>query len=128
MHMLIHCLGNNSIYATVISANRPALWSCHERFADKQVTPKARHNSDGEEPYEKRKVVPNYPDNYEIIYLTSVGFITTRASHSQRICVAHTSNSNRKTSNERADMSQVQYENETTKQLTGNAMVASYNH
>ena len=28
----------------------------------------ARHNSDGEEPYEKPKVVPNYPDNYEVIY------------------------------------------------------------
>ena len=33
----IHCHGNN-------------LWPCHERYADKQVTPKARHNSDGEEP------------------------------------------------------------------------------
>ena len=67
MHMLLHCLGKMA-YATVISANRPALWPCHERCADKQVTPTARHNSDGEEPYEKPKVVPNYPDNYEVIY------------------------------------------------------------
>ena len=37
-------------YATVMNANRPGLWPCHERYADKQVTPKARHNSDGEEP------------------------------------------------------------------------------
>jgi hypothetical protein len=55
-------------YTTVINANRPGLWPCHEGYADKQVTPKARHNSDGEEPYEKTKVAPNYPDNYEIIY------------------------------------------------------------
>ena len=55
-------------YTTVINANWPDLWPCHERYADKQVTPKARHNSDGEEPYEKTKIVPNYPDIYEIIY------------------------------------------------------------
>ena len=54
--------------ATAINDNRPGFWPCHERYADKQVTPKPRHNSDGEEPYEKTKVVPNYPDNYEIIY------------------------------------------------------------
>jgi len=53
---------------TVINANRPGLWPCHERYADKQVTPKARHNTYGEEPYEKTKVVPNYLDNNEIIY------------------------------------------------------------
>ena len=55
-------------YATVISANRPGLWPCLERYADKQVTRKARHNIDGVEPYEKTKVVPSYPDNDEIIY------------------------------------------------------------
>ena len=55
-------------YATVINANRPGLWPCHVRYADKQVTPKARRNSCGVDPYEKTKVVPNYPDNYEIIY------------------------------------------------------------
>ena len=27
-------------YATVINANRPGLWQCHERYADKQVTQK----------------------------------------------------------------------------------------
>jgi len=37
-------------YATVMNANRSGLWPCHERYADKQVTPKARHGSDGEEP------------------------------------------------------------------------------
>ena len=55
-------------YATVTNANRPGLWPCHERCVDKQVTPKARHNSDGEEPYEKTKVAPSFPDNYEITY------------------------------------------------------------
>ena len=79
-------------YTTVINANRPGLWPCHERHADKQVMPKARHNSDGEEPYVKTKVFPNYPDNYEIIYQT-----TTLASHSQRGCDAYTSDSNGKT-------------------------------
>ena len=37
-------------YTTVMNANRSGLWPCHERYADKQVTPHARHNSDGEEP------------------------------------------------------------------------------
>ena len=55
-------------YTTVINANRPGLWPCHEGYAEKQVTSKARHNSDGEVPYEKTKVAQNYPDNYEIIY------------------------------------------------------------
>ena len=55
-------------YTTVKNANRPGLSPYHESYADKQVTPKARHNSDGEEPYEKTKVAPNYPDNNEIIY------------------------------------------------------------
>ena len=55
-------------YATVIIANRPAIWPCHNRYPDKLVTPKPRHNSDGEEPFEKKKVIPNYSDNYEIIY------------------------------------------------------------
>ena len=55
-------------YTTVINANRPGLWPCHERYANKQETPKARHNTDGEEPYEKTKVVLNYLDNNEIIY------------------------------------------------------------
>ena len=44
-------------YTTVINANRPGLWPCHEGYADKQVTPKAKHNSDGEEPYEKQKLL-----------------------------------------------------------------------
>ena len=35
-------------YAIVMNANKSGLWPCHERYADKQVTPKARHNSDGE--------------------------------------------------------------------------------
>ena len=55
-------------YATVSNAKRPGLWPCHERYADKQVTPKARHNSHGDVPSEKTKVVANYPDKYEIIY------------------------------------------------------------
>ena len=42
--------------------------TAHERYADKQVTPTAGHKSQGEVPYEKTKVVPNYPDNYKIIY------------------------------------------------------------
>jgi len=37
-------------------------------YPDKQVTAKARHNSHDEVPYEKRKVLPNYPGNYEIVY------------------------------------------------------------
>ena len=41
-------------YATVINANRPGLWQCHECYADKQVTPKPRHCNHGEMPYEKR--------------------------------------------------------------------------
>jgi hypothetical protein len=40
---------------TVITANRPGPWPYHERYADKQVTPKARHNSHDEAPYEKNK-------------------------------------------------------------------------
>ena len=36
--------------ATVMNANRSGLWPSHERYADKQVTPKASQNSDGEEP------------------------------------------------------------------------------
>ena len=36
--------------ATVMNANRSGLWPCHEHYADKQVMPKARHNSEGEEP------------------------------------------------------------------------------
>ena len=55
-------------YATVINANRRALWPCHEHYADKQVMPKARNNCQGEVPYEKTKVVPSYPYNYEMIY------------------------------------------------------------
>ena len=37
--------------------------------------------------------------------------------------VVHTSKSNRKTWNETADIWQVQYENETTRQLTGNGRI-----
>ena len=55
-------------YATVVNANRPGLCPCHERYADKQVTPTAAHKSQGKVPYEKTKVVPNYPDKYETIY------------------------------------------------------------
>ena len=40
-----------------------------------------------------------------------------------RVFVVHTSESNRKTWNETADIWQVQYENETTKQLTGNSRI-----
>ena len=39
----------------VITANRPGPWPCHERYADKQITPKARHNSNDEVPYEKNQ-------------------------------------------------------------------------
>ena len=46
-------------YATVSNANRPDIWPCHERYTDKQVTPKAIHKCHGEVPYEKTKVVPN---------------------------------------------------------------------
>ena len=63
-------------YATVINANRPDLWPCHERYSDKQVTPKARHTSHGEVPYERTIVVPNYIDNYEMTYKTCVGCTT----------------------------------------------------
>ena len=55
-------------YATVINANSPGFWPCHERYGDKQVTRKARHNSHGEVPYEKTNVVPNYPYDYDVIY------------------------------------------------------------
>ena len=41
-------------YATVINANRPGLWPCHEHYSDKQVSLKARHSSHGEVPYEKK--------------------------------------------------------------------------
>ena len=40
---------------TVITANRPGPWPCHERYADKQVTPKARHSIHDEVRYEKNK-------------------------------------------------------------------------
>ena len=40
-------------YTTVINANKPGLWPCHGRYADKQVMPKARHNSDGEDHQQK---------------------------------------------------------------------------
>ena len=55
-------------YRQVITANRPGPWPCHERYADKQITPKARHNSNDEVPYEKTKVLANYPGNYAILY------------------------------------------------------------
>ena len=55
------------VYATVINANRPGLWPCHERYADKQATPKPRYNRHGEVPNEKTKVDSNYPENYEMI-------------------------------------------------------------
>ena len=67
LHILRHCHGNNSIRYSD-QCQQPGLWPCHERYTDKQVTPTARHNSQGEVPYEKTKIVPNYPDKYEIIY------------------------------------------------------------
>ena len=39
-------------YGTVVNANRPGLWLCHDRYADKRVTPTAKHNSQGEVPYD----------------------------------------------------------------------------
>ena len=40
---------------TVITVNRSGPWPFQERHADKQVTPKARHNSHDEVPYEKKR-------------------------------------------------------------------------
>ena len=40
---------------TVITANRPGPWPYHERYAEKQVTLKARHDCHDEVPYEKKK-------------------------------------------------------------------------
>ena len=40
----------------MINANRPGLWPCNERYAAKQVTPKARHNSHDDVSYEKQKM------------------------------------------------------------------------
>ena len=71
---------------TVITANRPGgPWRYHERYADKQVTPKARHNSHDKVPYEKKKVLKNYPGNYTIIYYTCVGCTTSLASCSESV-------------------------------------------
>ena len=109
---------------TVITANRPGPWPRHERYADKQVTPKARHNSRDEVPYEKKtKVLPNYPGKLTRLYTRLRG-----VHHFSRVVfweffVAHTSESNRKTKNESVDIWQVQYENGTTKQLTGNGRI-----
>ena len=44
---------------------------------------------------------------------------------SEMCCVAHNSDSNRKTWNERADISQVPYENQIAKQLRGNSRIIS---
>ena len=67
----------------VTTANRPGPWPCPERNADKQVTPKSRHNCHVEVPYEQTKVLPNYPGNYTIIYQTCMGCTTSLASCSE---------------------------------------------
>ena len=108
---------------TVITANRPGPWPRHERYADKQVTQTARHNSHDEVPYEKNKGSSKLPRQLHNYMLDLRG-----VHHFSRVVfweffVAHTSESNRKTRNERVDIWQVQCENETTKQLTGNGRI-----
>ena len=108
---------------TVITANRPGPWPYHERYADKQVTPKARHNSHDEAPYEKNKGSSKLPRQLHDYILDLRG-----VHHFSRVVfweffVVHTSESNQKTWNETADIWQLQYENETTKQLTGNSRI-----
>jgi hypothetical protein len=108
---------------TVITANRPGPWPYHERYADKQVTPKARHNSHDEAPYEKNKGSSKLPRQLHDYILDLRG-----VHHFSRVVfweffVVHTLESNQKTWNETADIWQVQYENETTKQLTGNSRI-----
>jgi hypothetical protein len=107
----------------VITANGPGPWPYHERYADKQVTPKARHNSHDEAPYEKNKGSSKLPRQLHDYILDLRG-----VHHFSRVVfweffVVQTSESNRKTWNETADFWQVQYENETTKQLTGNSRI-----
>ena len=72
-------------YTTVINANRPGLWPCHEGYADNQVTPKARHNSDGEEPYEKTEVAPKLPRQLRNYILDHY----SRAAFSEGLCRLH---------------------------------------
>ena len=99
---------------TLITANMPGPWPYHERYADKQVTPKARHNSHDEVPYEQNKGSSKLPRQLHDYILDLRG-----VHHFSRVvfwefCVVPTSESNRKTWNETADIWQVQYENETT--------------
>ena len=73
LHILKHCYGNNHIRYSD-QCNRPGLWQCHERYADKQVTPKPRHCSHGEMPYEKRNSFSKLPRQlrYDILDLRAV--------------------------------------------------------
>ena len=112
-------------YATVINANRPVLWPCHEHYSDKQVSLKARHSSHCEVPYEKNNSCSKLHRQLRDDILDLRGMHPFLASCSERCCVARTSDSSRKTWNQRADISQVQYEQETTKQLTGNGRIIS---
>ena len=68
---------------TVITANRPGPWPRHERYADKQVTPKARHNSRDEVPYEKNKGSSKLPRQSHDYILDCVGCTTSLASCSE---------------------------------------------
>ena len=107
----------------MITANRPGPCPYHERYADKQVTPKARHNSHDEAPYEKNKGSSKLPRQLHDYILDLRG-----VHHFSRVVfweffVVHTSESNQKTWNETADIWQLQYENKTTKQLTGNSRI-----
>ena len=113
-------------YATVINANRPGLWQCHERYADKQVTPKPRHCSHGEMPYEKINSFFQTTQTITIWYprfaCRCTNFV---ASCSEMCCVAHNSDSNRKTLKRKSRYSQVPYENQIAKQLRGNSRIIS---
>ena len=68
---------------TVITANRPGPWPRHERYSDKQVTPKARHNSHDEVPYEKNKGSSKLPRQLHDYILDCVGCTTSLASCSE---------------------------------------------
>ena len=113
-------------YATVINANRPGLWQCHERYADKQVTPKPRHCSHGEMPYEKINSFFQTTQTITIWYprfacgapILSRRFLRCVVSLTIRIQIG-------RPENERADISQVPYENQIAKQLRGNSRIIS---
>ena len=104
-------------------ANRPDLWPCLEHYADKQVKSKARHNSHDEVPYEKSKCCSKLPRQLRDDILDLRGVHHFSRVVFWEVFVAHTSKSNRKTRHQTADIWQVQYENETTKQLTGNGRI-----